>query len=149
MSTEHPARQAALRSRNAVMQGDRQAWLALFADDILLEDPIGKSPIDPEGTGIRGRDALEKFWDDSMAQNTYEFVLHHSYIAGMECANHMTLKMGLPGGMLAEVTGIFVYRVDDAGKILSLRAFWEFDAMLATLRPVAEASGSATKEQAQ
>lgn len=134
MSTEHPAREAALRSRTAVMDNDREAWLELFADDIVLEDPIGKSPIDPEGKGIRGKPALRKFWDDSMAANSYEFVLHDSYAAGMECANHMTLKMGLPGGMRAEVTGIFTYRLDDAGKIVALRAFWEFDAMMKTLR---------------
>ncbi|MCW2494099.1 MAG: hypothetical protein JWQ77_23, partial [Jatrophihabitans sp.] len=28
--------------------------------------------------------------------------------------------------------GVFTYRVDDAGKLVSLRAMWEWDRMLAT-----------------
>lgn len=134
MSSEHPARLAALASRTAVMNNDREAWLAVFSEDILLEDPIGKSPLDPEGAGMRGKDALRKLWDERMADSSYEFILHHSYVAGMECANHMTLKMSLPGGMFADVTGVFTYRVDEAGLVISLRAHWEFDAMMATLR---------------
>jgi len=134
MSEQHPAREAALRSRTAVMNNDKDAWIALFAEGIVLEDPIGKSPIDPEGNGLHGKDALRKLWDERMADASYGFVLHDSYVAGMECANHMTLEMALPGGMFAEVTGVFTYRVNDAGLIDSLRAHWEFDAMMATLR---------------
>jgi hypothetical protein len=29
---------------------------------------------------------------------------------------------------------VFVYRVDDEGRLTNLRAFWEFDAMIATIR---------------
>ena len=29
--------------------------------------------------------------------------------------------------------GIFVYRVNEAGKLLSMRGFWEFDRMLASM----------------
>ena len=39
--TEHPARLASQRSMAAVEAGDREAWLALFTDDAVVEDPIG------------------------------------------------------------------------------------------------------------
>ena len=54
----HPARDASLRSMQAVEAGDRSAWLALFAEDAVVEDPIGPSPFDPEGDGHRGREAI-------------------------------------------------------------------------------------------
>jgi hypothetical protein len=41
--------------------------------------------------------------------------------------------MSLPNGMKSRVEGIFVYRVNDAGKLLSMRGFWEFDRMLASM----------------
>ena len=134
MSTEHPARAAASRSRAAVMSKDKDAWLALFADDVVIEDPIGKSPVDPSGEGIRGIANLGPFWDKNIAPNDYEFVVHHSYAAGNEVANHMTLEIALGNGMRAEVVGVFTYAVDDAGKIVSLRGFWELEAMMKTLR---------------
>ena len=30
---------------------DKDAWLAVFADDAIVEDPIGPSHFDPEGKG--------------------------------------------------------------------------------------------------
>ena len=39
----HPARDAAFRSYDAVIRKDKQAWLANFADDGWIEDPIGAS----------------------------------------------------------------------------------------------------------
>jgi len=35
--------------------------------------------------------------------------------------------------MKARVDGVFVYRVNDAGKLVSMRAHWEFDRMLASM----------------
>jgi len=38
-----------------------------------------------------------------------------------------------PGGATSQCEGVFVYRVRDDGKLVSLRAFWEVDRMMATL----------------
>ncbi|EUA23028.1 putative ketosteroid isomerase-like protein [Mycobacterium xenopi 4042] len=53
--TEHPAHAAGRRSREAVQAKDKQAWLEVFADDAIVEDPIGPSAFDPEGQGHRAR----------------------------------------------------------------------------------------------
>ena len=137
MTQQHPARAAAEKSRAAVMGKDKQGWLALMADDILIEDPIGKSPVDPSGDGIRGIDRLDGFWDQNIAPNDYEFVVHHSYAAGNEVANHMTLSITMGGGaMHAQVDGVFTYKVNDSGKIVALRGFWELEQMMKTMRRV-------------
>ena len=50
--------------------GDRDGWLALFAEDGVVEDPVGVSPLDPTGLGRRGKAAIAKFWDDVISHNT-------------------------------------------------------------------------------
>ncbi len=135
MSEEHPARAASQRSRAAVTAKRKDDWLALFAADAVIEDPIGKSPIDPSGDGHRGAAAISAFWDKQIAPSTIEFAVHQSYAAGSECANVLTLTIRMPNGMQARCDGVFVYRVNDAGKLVSLRGYWEFDEMMATLGP--------------
>jgi ketosteroid isomerase-like protein len=50
----HPARAAAAASMSAVSHGAKDEWLALFAEDAVLEDPVGPSFFDPTGDGHRG-----------------------------------------------------------------------------------------------
>jgi ketosteroid isomerase-like protein len=130
---EHPARAVSRRSIAAVKAKRKEDWLALFAPDAVIEDPVGRSPIDPSGNGHRGREAIAKFWDNQIAANTIHFAVRESYAAGNECANVGTISIGMPNGMRARCDGVFVYRVNDEGKLVSLRAFWEFDKMLATM----------------
>ena len=135
MSEEHPARAVSKKSIAAVKAKRKEDWLALFADDGVIQDPVGKSPIDPSGEGHRGTAAIGKFWDNQIAPNTIHFDVRESYAAGSECANVGTISIGMPNGMKARCDGVFVYRVNDAGKLVSLRAFWEFERMLATIGP--------------
>ena len=133
MVEEHPARTAAAKSRAAVTAHDKEAWLTLFTDDACVEDPIGVSPIDPEGKGILGKENLARFWDTNIARNDIGFEVHESFAAGDEVANRMTLTLRFPGGATGTVEGVFVYKVDEDGLLVSMRGFWELDAMLATL----------------
>jgi hypothetical protein len=135
MSEEHPARAVSKKSIAAVKAKRKEDWLALFAEDGVIQDPVGKSPIDPSGKGHKGTVAIGKFWDNQIAPNAIEFQVRESYAAGSECANVGTISIGMPNGMKARCDGVFVYRLNDAGKLVSLRAFWEFDAMMATIAP--------------
>jgi len=127
MDTEHPALAASRRSMSAVKRGAREEWLALFTDDAIVEDPIGVSPLDPEGKGHVGKAAIAAFWDHNIGPNRVEFDIHHSYAAGSEVANTGTITTTLPDGVKAIVEGTFVYRVSEEGKLVSLRAYWEVE----------------------
>lgn len=132
--TEHPARLASQRSAAAVQAKDKEAWLALFADDAVVQDPVGKSFLDETGEGHRGLEAIGAFFDNNIAPvESIRFELHDSFAAGDEVANVATIHMALPGGATSRCEGVFVYRVRDDGKLVSLRAFWEVDRMMATL----------------
>jgi len=120
----------------AVQAKDRDGWLTLFADDAVLEDPVGPSFLDETGQGHRGLAAIGAFFDANIATvEQITFDLHDSFAAGSEVANVATISMVLPGGATSQCEGVFVYRVRDDGKLLSLRAFWEVDRMMATMHP--------------
>jgi len=124
-------RELGIRSRAAVSAGDRDGWLALFADDAVVQDPIGPSPFDPEGTGHRGIEAIANFYDTVIASSeAISFEILESYLCGDEVADVGIIRTTLAGGThQAVVHGVYTYRSDGAGKIAALRAFWEFDAL--------------------
>jgi steroid Delta-isomerase len=131
--TIHPARLASQRSVACVEAKDKEGWLALWAEDGCVEDPVGVSFIDPTGLGFRGPARREEFWDANIGQTeSIRFELHDSFAAGNEVANVATIHISV-GGASTRCEGVFVYQVDDEGKLVSLRAFWEVDRMMATL----------------
>lgn len=131
----HPARTAARRSMDAVSRGAKDEWLALFAEDAVVEDPVGVSMFDATGKGHHGHTGIGAFWDMAIANvERFEFAIKDSFAAGDEVANVGTISAILPGGARVDTEGVFVYRVNDAGLILSMRAFWETERAMATLR---------------
>jgi len=123
------ARQLGIRSRAAVEAGDREAWLDMFTDDAVVQDPVGPSAFDPEGKGHRGRDAIARFYDTVTAPNeAISFEVERSYLCGDEVADVGVIRTTLPGGThMAVVRGVYTYRTDGSGKLTALRAYWEFD----------------------
>ena len=128
------AREMSQRSMDAVGARDRAGWLALWAEDGWVEDPIGTSFIDPTGLGHHGPEARAAFWDNNIGSTeSVRFEMKDSFACGNEVANIATIHITLPGGATSRCEGVFVYRLDDQGKLLSLRAFWELDRMMATM----------------
>lgn len=121
-----PVTLAGRRSREAAVARDKDAWLALFADDAIVEDPIGPSHFDPDGTGHRGREAIAAFFDKAIAPSQLELHFEKTYVCGDEEANvgHIVI---VAGGYRVVAEGVFTYRVNAEGKIAALRAYWEVD----------------------
>ena len=127
MGEEHPAMLAARGSWSAVRRKVKQDWLDLMADDVVIEDPIGVSPLDPVGKGHRGKEAVSAFWDQNIERSSIQIEVHESFAAGMESAHLMTLTTTLPDGLKTIVRGIFTYAVNDNGKLTALRGYWQLD----------------------
>jgi steroid Delta-isomerase len=130
-STELTVRDLARRSQAAAGAKDRETWLGLFTPDAVVEDPIGPSPFDPEGTGHRGTAAIAAFYDTVIDRaESLVFDIERSYLCGNEIADVGTIRTTLAGGThIAIVRGVFTYRGDGAGKLVALRAFWEMGAL--------------------
>jgi len=125
------ARELGRRSRAAVHAKDRDGWLGLFADDAVVQDPIGPSPFDPDGHGHQGREAIAAFYDNVIAPSeAITFEIEQSYLCGAEVADVGIIRTTLAGGThQAVVRGVYTYRSNGVGKLAALRAFWEFDAL--------------------
>ena len=107
---------------------DREGWLALFADDAVVQDPVGPSIFDPDGKGHRGKEAITAFYDNVIsASESVKFDMRQWAECGDECVFAGTILIRLPGGQQGSVDLVNLYRVTDEGKVASLRSFWEFD----------------------
>jgi len=129
MSEQLTARELGHMSREAVARGDKQGWLDLFAEDAVVQDPIGPSPFDPEGRGHRGHSEIGKFYDEVISPSEkITFEILSSTLCADECADVGIIRTWLAGGQhVAIVHCVFTYKAKGDGTIASLRAFWEFD----------------------
>lgn len=127
MNPENPALIASRKSWDCVQNKRRDEWLALMADDVCIEDPIGKSSLDPVGDGHRGKAAVAAFWDQNIAPNTIEVTCHESWTGGREVAHRLTLTTTLQVGHKVAVEAIFTYAVNDDGLITHLRGYWQMN----------------------
>ncbi|MGF7125283.1 nuclear transport factor 2 family protein [Rhodococcus sp. TAF43] len=135
-TAEHPARIAARASQSAASGKRKEEWLDLFAEDGWVEDPVGPSGFDPEGKGHHGREAISKFYDMTIANtDSLEFIVKDSLVCGDENVNIGFIRSVIAGNQV-DAEGVFIYRVNAAGKLQSLRAFWEVDRAMKTLKKV-------------
>ena len=102
-----PTRPRARQALHGRRRGGRPGgWLALFADDAVVEDPIGPSAFDPEGRGHRGPAAIAAFYDNVIAANeSIRFDIRQSFLCGDEVANVGIIRIGFAGGAAVEVDG--------------------------------------------
>ncbi len=126
MGNCYKAQEAGYKSREYVLSKNKNAWLNLFDDDAVLQDPVGKSPLDPIGLGHKGKEAISKFWDNLIEPGEKEFQIESSHPAGDECANVVKLTNKMPGSIEINVHMVAVYTANDQGKITSLKAYWEY-----------------------
>jgi steroid Delta-isomerase len=135
LSATTPAQKASFVSPQMVKERRRDDWLALFADDGVVQDPVGISPFDPTGQGHRGKEAIGRFYDNIITAGggNFDFEIHASYPCGDECANVWVGRSTGADGKVSETPMVTIYKVDAAGKILSLRAFWDYSKLAAAI----------------
>lgn len=101
--------------------GDRAAWLDLFADDVVMEDPVGSTP-------KVGRGPLEITWDRSHRPGrSWRLEPRRVVGSGDEVAVDL-VNRGQVEGRDVVVESIEIWRVDESGRVISVRSFFEPDA---------------------
>jgi steroid delta-isomerase len=91
--------------------------IALFADDIRFDDPVGTPP-------ILGKAAMHKYFLDTVAGGwDIDLVPQQIIVNGHEAASITQVSAGVGGNppMISTIVQTFVF--DEAGKIKTLRVF--------------------------
>jgi steroid Delta-isomerase len=132
---DHPARRASQRSYSAVGTGKLENWLKVYAEDAVIEDPVGPSWFDPEGKGHHGHAGISAFWDKAIAPiEQFTFNITDSHACGNSCANIGTITTRFPDGTTVDTDLVMIYTINEAGLVQSMRAYWEADRAMATMR---------------
>jgi steroid delta-isomerase len=96
---------------------DVTARIALFADDIWFDDPVGTPP-------ILGKAAMNQYFVDTVAGGwDIDLVPQKIIVNGNEAASitEVTASVGGSAPMTTTIVQTFIF--DDAGKIKTLRVF--------------------------
>ncbi|WP_232678342.1 nuclear transport factor 2 family protein [Nocardioides sp. R-C-SC26] len=130
----HPALWASHQSWKAVQSHDKAAWLGLMADDVVIEDPIGEAITNPDGQGVRGKEAVEAFYDTNIAVNNLSVDCEETFLSsnGSEVGHVLKLTSRFDGGLVSVVRGIFTYRTNEENLLTNLRGYWHMEAMTFT-----------------
>ena len=111
-------------SLTAVKNGRREEWLALFDEDSVIEDPVGPSPLDPEGKGHRGSAEIARFYDTAIAGlQGFDFEIERTCLCGDEAAVLVTFHITVPGEEQMDFRAINVYKRSPRGTLAALRSF--------------------------
>ena len=103
---------------DAYAQNDKAAFLALWAPDGVLEDPVGTP-------AHVGPDALGAFWDGAREMADHIVLkLEKAVIAGGEAAVTIEINAHMGEGGLV-MPAVDIMRFDDDGLLTSVRAYWD------------------------
>lgn len=110
---------------DAYARNDKAAFLALWAPEGVLEDPVGT----PSHQGV---EALGAFWDGARElADRIELAPVAVIVTGDEAAMVFEIHAHIgEGGLLMQA--VDVMRVGDDGRLLSVRAYWD----MATATPL-------------
>ena len=130
----HLAVEANKKSIRYASEGNKEAWLALYTDDAIVQDPVGVSPMDPSGEGHRGKAAIEAFWDTVIGPATLEIRADKRWTSGDRvCCVAQVARNDLGDGKVSECDMLAIYEVNDEGLITRMAAHWDFDGLMEQL----------------
>ena len=123
-STTTTAADLARTSLALVKAGRRDEWLALFDDDSVIEDPVGVSPLDPEGKGHRGSAAIARFYDQGIAGvKTFDYKIERMCLRGNEAAVIVNFDITSADGQRMTFDAFNIYVQGPDGILAALRSF--------------------------
>jgi steroid Delta-isomerase len=104
----------------AQSEGDFDAWIAIWADDAVVEDPVGAPP-------HRGIEALRTtFWAMGRNASPRLTLLEDVVVCGNEAIAIMSAEVGPEGNRRTLSPVIDHFTFDRAGKVVGMRAFFNY-----------------------
>lgn len=106
---------------------DREAYLACFAENALLQDPYGGRP-------LQGTTGLHKFMDGmERTWASFQMTPGDAHAAGDRVAIPWRCTAVAKSGKTAHFAGVNVFTIDESGLISQLDGYWDFKAMVSQI----------------
>jgi steroid Delta-isomerase len=103
----------------AVEETDLDLFADLYAEDGVLEDPVGTPP-------LRGRAAIREFLASGRALIARAITTIHAVkLCGDECAVHWSVEVHSVRGQTMTYDGIGLFMFDGAGKLRHVKEYYE------------------------
>lgn len=103
----------------ATQSGDADVWANCFAEDAVVEDPVGQPPLrSPKAIRAQGVQFIEAFQEVGL----YADMIH---VAGNRAAATWTGRGTTKDGRRVTFEGIDVFTFDDEGRIAHMLGFWD------------------------
>lgn len=128
------------QSPAAVAVHDKLAWMAIFADFHIVEDPVGSTAhiggVYDSKAGYRGHGALSRFYDTFIEPNHIRFEVAKDYVCGTHVVRDLTIHITMSDKVQVQTPMHLLYELDEQNngwKIRRLAAHWELIPMLKQL----------------
>ena len=107
---------------------DVQRYVNNFAPNGVLEDPVGTPP-------VQGTQAIAAFITSIIAPfSEIKHNIQEVVVCGNEAAVNWKLKLKTTTGKHITIDGMGVFKFNEAGKLVSVREFWDLAAFLEQLQ---------------
>ncbi|MBX7159034.1 MAG: nuclear transport factor 2 family protein [Acidimicrobiia bacterium] len=127
-------------SPKAVAAHDKDAWVGLFAEFSVIEDPVGSRPnlsgIFDARSGRRGDAAHRRFYDTFIAPNKIEFHVERDVVCGTHVVRDLDIEITMAPTVVVRTPMHLVYELcEESGelRIRRLNAHWEMLPMVGRL----------------
>jgi steroid delta-isomerase len=120
-------RQAVLDYFGAFAGADRDAFVALFTDDVHFEDPVGSHVLRGHDGVARFHKGLRRAWSD------LEMTAESVFVRGDRAAVAWSARGRSASGKDIAFAGIDAFEVDPAGKIRRLEGYWDLEGVIAQM----------------
>ncbi|NQT73671.1 MAG: hypothetical protein HQ553_13020 [Chloroflexi bacterium] len=119
-------------SPEAIATHDKQAWLSLFSEQGIIEDPVGIAPFRRVKSG-GDDDPLERFYETFIAPNEIKLNVSRNIVAGNAVVRDVNIEIKSSTGLTINVPTYVLYElVEEDGnlKVARLAAHWELFSMV-------------------
>jgi steroid delta-isomerase len=105
-----------------------QRFVNNFAADGVFEDPVGTTP-------IQGTQAIAAYYGAVTAPFSHiKSYVQEVIVCGQEAAVNWKIRLKTTTGKVIVIDGMGVFKFNQAGKLQSVREFWDLAAFLAQLQ---------------
>ncbi|MGB5772201.1 MAG: nuclear transport factor 2 family protein [Crocosphaera sp.] len=104
---------------NSLAAMNPQGWLGTLADDAVIYDPVGKPPLNPQ------KDSEKLFTILTTFYSKFEIEKESLFMVNNEAAVKWKMTVISKNGKEANAEGITTFKLNEAGKITEVKAYWD------------------------